>query len=56
MLICLYYWESKSNLFLVTYTILTKILICVQTDIPTSCYIYTYPDDTLANYVYDKDR
>ena len=51
MLICLYYWESKTDLLELTYIVLTIISTIVETDIPTWCSFSTYPKDILTNYV-----
>ena len=57
MLTYLYYWKNKSDLPYVTYTVLTNILTCVETDIPTWCYSNSYVQDTVASMIYyDKDR
>ena len=50
MLLCLYAWESKTDLLEITYKVLTNILTCVETVTLTSCYSSTYPIDTLAIY------
>ena len=51
MLNCFYYWNSKTDLVYVTYTVSKNILTYVETAIATWCYSSTYPKDTLANYV-----
>ena len=51
MIKCFYYWKLKTDVFSVTYTVLTNILTYVETAIPTWCYSSTYPKDTLANYI-----
>ena len=51
MLSTFYYLKFKTDVLQVIYTVLTNILIYIETAIPTSCYFSTYPKDTLANYV-----
>ena len=55
MLTCLSFCECKTDLLKVTYTVLKKILIYVETDKPTWCYSSKNPKDTLANlFFHDK--
>ena len=51
MLSCFYYWNCKTDLIEVTYSVLTNILIYVETAIPTWCLSASYPKFPLACYV-----
>ena len=51
MLSCVYYWKFKTDVLYATTTVLTHILTCVESAIPTWCYSSTYPKHTLANYI-----
>ena len=51
MLSSFYYWKFKTDILLVTLTLLTIILTYVETPIPTWCYSSRSPKDKLANYV-----
>ena len=51
MLSSLFYWKFKTDVPLVTLTLLTNIFTSFETAIPTWCYSSTYPKDTLANYI-----
>ena len=51
VLSCFYYWKCKTDLLLVTYTVLTNISTYFEAAISTRGYSSTYPKVTLANYV-----
>ena len=51
MFISWYYLESKTDLSLVSYTVLKRFSTFVEKDIPTWCYFSTCPKDILTSYV-----